>query len=155
MAGVDPSESFQVEWHTWPDVPEKQRPKRLPHAGAIDKDAVEILRTKGWEPIDVRLLPNASDAERGSALKATLEGIRFGTIACEASMQKFLDLEARSLGLTSNRAPADDKPQEDVDKSSLRSIFGEIVEKPPALYRPVKKTGRPPGSKTKKEEEIS
>ena len=141
-----------TDWAAWPEAAADQRPKRLPHTGAIGKDAVEILRAKGWDPIDVRVMPNASDAERGTALKATLEGIRLGTIDVDHKMHKFLLLEAQALGLTSARGPQEDKPKDEVDKTSLKSIFGVMVEKPPALFRETRKTGRPPGSKTKAEE---
>lgn len=83
------------DWDTWPDVPDNLRPKRLPHNGLVDKVAGELLRGKGWDPIDVRLMSANSDAERGMCLKAFLEGVRLGTIEMDFKLQKFLDLEAR------------------------------------------------------------
>lgn len=134
---------------SWPVVPAEQRPKRLPHIGAITESDSAMLQAKGWEPIDVRLMPNATDAERGMSLKATLEGIRLGTIEAEPKIQKFLDLEARALGLTSARGPSEDKPKDEIDKESLSTIFGAMLDTKPTLLKETKKTGRPPGSKTK------
>lgn len=137
-------------WNDWPDVPADQRPKRLPHAGIIGKDAAALMRQKGWDPIDIRLLPNSTDVERGICLKACLEGVRLKTIEADASLQRFLDLEARALGLTSNREQREDKPKDAIDKDSMQTIFeGMLAGKAPELFQPTKKTGRPPGSQNK------
>lgn len=136
-------------WNEWPDVPPDQRPKRLPHAGAIGKSDQDILKEKGWDPVDIRLLPNTTDVQRGEALKACLEGIRLGTIAPDKSVTKFLELEARALGLTTNRPPQEDKPKDSIGKASIGEIFGNLVDKAPQMFQPTRKTGRPPGSKAK------
>lgn len=80
---------------TWPVVPPEQRPKRLFHAGIVDKKADEYLISVGWLPIDVRLLPNETDDEKRYALKAWLEGIRFGTIELDPRLSKWLELESK------------------------------------------------------------
>ena len=140
-------------WEDWPAVPEDQRPKRLPHSTVLRLEDQELLAAKGWRPMDVRLLPNNNDAERGEALKAWLEGIRMGTIEADAKLLRFLDLEARSLGLTSNRAQTDSvRRGGEIDTGSLESIFGGLVDKPPDMFKPNKLTGRPPGSKTRPKE---
>ena len=119
-------------WVEWPDVPQDMRPKRLPHAGSISGDDLTLLEGKGWAPIDVRLMAADSDAQRGSCLKAWLEGIRIGTIKADASLQRFLDLEARALGLTSaTRNPSEERPKDEIDKASLSTIFGEMIKGKP------------------------
>lgn len=152
MAIIDPkvlAASVSV-WASWPDVPVESRPKRLPHAGGISSEEIELLASKGWAPLDVRLMPADSDAQRGSCLKAWLEGIRLGTIEADGKIQRFLDLEARALGLTSaTRNPSEDKPKDEIDKGSLKSIFGDMLKDKPSLLQETKKTGRPPGSKSK------
>lgn len=87
------------EFLHWPEVPEEQRPKKVYHRGLIKPEWAAILHNKGWDPIDVRLLPNATDTDRAEALKAWLEGIRYGTIEADPKQAKWLELEARVYGL--------------------------------------------------------
>jgi len=139
-------------WADWPNVPLEQRPKRLPHSCVLSEDDLELLASKGWQPLDVRLIPNGNDAERGEALKAWLEGIRLGTINADKDLLRFLDLEARALGLTSNRVQNEVARRGEIDVGSLESIFGGLVDKAPAMFKAEKKNGRPPGSKTRPKE---
>lgn len=82
----------------WPEVPENQRPKRLPHRG-LDYNTITHLKSRGWDPQDVRLMPNVTDGDRAEALKAWLEGIRYGTIEADPKAAKWIELESRVYGL--------------------------------------------------------
>lgn len=92
-----------TEFKDWPDVPVDQRPKRLFHRGIVGEWELP-LRVKGWDPVDVRLLPNATDHDRAEALKAWLEGIRYGTIEADPKQAKWLELESRVYGLHAGKA---------------------------------------------------
>lgn len=88
-------EEVDAEFATWPEVPAEQRQKVLYHRGMISEKAAFGLTIKGWKPVDVRLLPNATDDDRRLALKAWLEGLRFGTIELDPKLAKWLELEAK------------------------------------------------------------
>jgi hypothetical protein len=93
----------------WPIVPTEDRPKRLPHTGLVNALDAEQLRAKGWDPQDVRLMPNRTDADRAECLKAYLEGIRLGTIEPNPKLSKFIEAELRTYGLSQGKAPAGPK----------------------------------------------
>jgi len=88
-------DSIDQQFASWPEVPNEQRQKKLFHCGLIGEKAAFGLRIKGWDPIDVRLLPNETDEHRRLALKAWLEGIRLGTIELDPRLAKWLELESK------------------------------------------------------------
>lgn len=95
----------EMDWSTWPDVPEDQRPKELYHNYRLDAEDAGLLMEKGWEPLDVRLLPNKTDADKAESLKACLEGLRMGAIKLQQGIARYIEVEARILGLTSGKTP--------------------------------------------------
>lgn len=92
-----------TEFQHWPEVPKEQRPKRLYHRGII-AGWEPHLTSLGWNVIDVRLLPNATDQDRADSLKCYLEGVRMGTIEAPKELAKWLELEARVYGLHAGKA---------------------------------------------------
>lgn len=84
---------------TWPEAPEEDRPKPLYIREALTVVEVEQLETKGWEVVDVRTMPNKTDADRWASVKATLEGVRAGSITGLTKLDvETLKLEAASVG---------------------------------------------------------
>jgi|TARA_R110002012_G_scaffold58368_1_gene151444 hypothetical protein len=96
-------------WRSWPEAPEDERPKAL----YVSENLPEIVRgwlgsKQGWDIIDVRTMPNKSDADRAEGVKAFLEGVRVGSIEPGKDQLRYLELEAKICGLLSNKSRADD-----------------------------------------------
>ena len=117
-----------MNWDEWPEVPLEQRPKRLPHNLSIGPEDLQALSEKGWAPVDVRLLPNGSDAERAEGLKSYFEGLRLGTIQVKQAIARYVEVEARVLGLTSGKKPSESdgksKGYDGMDFRQLQSRIG-------------------------------
>lgn len=116
----------------FPNVPKAQRPKPLYVDNNVPAEDVKAFKELGWEVIDVRLMPNRSEAVR-----ATLEGIRTGTVAYTKELLGFLQLEARIEKLLLNR-DADEAEEasvfEDGDFDAILS-FGTPIELPEKLIK--------------------
>lgn len=101
-----------------PKVTGKKK-RKIYHAGCVDlSNAAEL----GWEPIDVRLMPNETDDQRRDAVRATLEGIRFGTISADNKQLRALELEARVLGMIGSKAGHDDG-HGDMDDEDVNALL--------------------------------
>lgn len=143
----------QVDFSSWPEVPEAQRPKKLYVNKTLDPLQVLGLLQKGWELVDVRLLPGESDADRAAAVKAWLEGARQGSITVDPKELKHLELEARIVGLIGSREgpsttkdgveEAEETGEADID--AILSFTGAVVKHAPLVRR----AGRPRGSTDK------
>lgn len=111
----------------WPDVPAEMRPKKLFVDMSIEPQELAEFGTKGWFIVDVRLLPNLTDADRAESVKATLEGVRVGSIKCDPRKLKYFELEARVYGLHNTKQASDKVKhkaiEEDVDVTKLFSDF--------------------------------
>lgn len=106
----------------WPDVPAASRPARLYVDQNLSDEAKQAFTVKGWEVVDVRLLPYSSDQERSVAIQAILAGLRVGSIATRTGLREYLELEGKSCGLIGNKEPA--KPQDDVlDRQTMDSLL--------------------------------
>lgn len=104
------------DWNDWPEVPHAQRPKALYHSLLLPQEAINLLKSKGWDPTDVRLMPSDSDSERRLRVRAYLEGLINGTIEVTSpKMYDFIELEAKSCGDVGNKQASIDP------KSSLKS----------------------------------
>ncbi len=110
-----------LDFSNWPVVPQEQRPKKLYYLGQLDGDQGAALIAAGWDPIDVRLLPQTTDDEQVAAIKAWLQGLRLGSIESKAGQVKFAELEGKLYGALSARKVADSGPV--LDKASLESIL--------------------------------
>jgi len=97
------------KWRKWPTAPDEERPKAL-YVYEVLPDVVQgwLQSRQGWKVIDVRTMPNGSDADRAEGVKAFLEGVRIGSIEPDKDQLKYLELEARICGLLSNKTRADD-----------------------------------------------
>jgi hypothetical protein len=123
--------SLAVLSEEFPEVPEKLRPKKLPHMG-LTSDDQKKLEEKGWILVDVRLIGEDSDGDRAEAVKLFLEGIRLGSIAPDSTILRFLELEAKVYGLTAGKASATKSgPLSTTEEGSLAEILGSFgADKP-------------------------
>jgi hypothetical protein len=144
----------------WPEVPPAMRPKKLPHHG-LDKATIDALKNLGWDPQDVRLLPNITDGDRAEALKAWLEGIRYGTIIMDPKAAKWLELESRVYGLhagkgvTGTKSSSLDGSLSDSDDNYVDIMLQFGNDKPwtTTADQKAENTKRKPGRTPKKYEE--
>jgi hypothetical protein len=98
-----------MDINEFPEVPAEMRPKVLYHTLALGEAELSLLRSKGWTPTDVRLLPANTDSERSTRVKAYLEGLMYGTIELTNSkMFDILELEAKSCGDIGNKTSQGD-----------------------------------------------
>ena len=58
------------------------------------------MQALGWTPVDLRLEDNGTDGDRANVLKEYFLGVRLGTIDPDPKLLRFLDLEARTYGLS-------------------------------------------------------
>ena len=129
----------------WPEVPEHFRPKTLPHEGQFDAGAEEVLRVRGWEPVDVRFI----DGPQAVALR--LEGAILGTIQVDRNQMGNLELAAKIYGLTSTRGARleDSKGLKKETVDDILGFFEDAAEKNNVKLpeKPKKnKGGRPKGA---------
>lgn len=144
---------FDSAWEDWPNVPETQKDKRLPHVGEIDESGAAVLSSKGWNPIDVRIMPSANDHDKAEQVKAWLEGVRLGVIEPDPKILKFVELEARTYGLLNSKGPSEKKPKKSLkDKKALEDILGIGIGEPKEVLGLHERGsgGRPKGSTTVK-----
>jgi len=115
---------FDIESFDFADWPETPQSKRIYHNGLIDNKNAALLAKKNWIVVDVRLLPSASDSERADALKAWLEGIRFGTIEIDKDQLQSFQLEAKIYGLINQRnSTSTGEKLDKATKQTLDSLF--------------------------------
>lgn len=97
------------KWRKWPAASPEERPKSLYVAETLPDAAVDwLLDSQGWRVVDVRVMPNATDADRAEGVKSFLEGVRVGSIEPQLDQLRYLELEAKICGLLSNKSRADD-----------------------------------------------
>jgi hypothetical protein len=88
-----------IDVATWPEAPIEERPKPLYVDETLADIDIATLSARGWVVIDVRSMPNKSDADRLAGLKAKLEGIRLGSITAPTkNALDTLKLEASVVG---------------------------------------------------------
>lgn len=112
-------------------MPKESRPKSLYVNQPLGPEDQAGLIDKGWQTIDVRVLPNKSDNDKATTLKAWLEGVRQGSIILDKDIIKLIELEARTYGLvgqkTIEKPRSTDDAQDTVDElldmfSSKRAV---------------------------------
>lgn len=106
-------------FEAWPEVPPEQRPQRLYVNEAPDQVARISLEALGWQVVDVRVLPNRTDADRIEAWRCYLEGVRLGSIQVDPKLKPFIELEAKSHG----KSVAVKAKDEDEDVDAILASF--------------------------------
>lgn len=92
-----------IDLLTFPEVPLENRPQCIYIDYLLDAETVEAMRGRGYQVIDVRSLPNATDGDRAESVKAHLQGVRQRTILPTEGAIRYIELEARIYGLLDNK----------------------------------------------------
>ena len=114
-----------IDWTLWPSVPQAKRQKKLFLASTLTEAQAATLTAKGWDLVDIRLLPAETDEERGAGLKACLEGIRLGSIVATDGVAKYIELEAKIYGLLSQKEQVTTKQLDAATLQELLSVGAE------------------------------
>lgn len=126
---------------SWPRVPKQEFGKKPLYVGEnLTSEDEDVLAQLGWKVVDVRLLPNDTDADRAMAVKSWLEGFRQGSIEVTPRRLEAIELEAKvyklltqkeSLALDTKGALTDDAFELLAGMSTNRTTFnlGELTEK--------------------------
>lgn len=138
-----------IDFQDWP-APEQPGQKLYVAAGTLDSKPV--LQAAGWLVVDVRTLPNHSDAARAESLRCWLEGLRVGSIESNNALLKVLELEAKTLGVLNTKTASDSSktktqeldPLEALNFKSARAFKGTYLEG--AENAAGKRAGRPRGT---------
>ncbi len=109
----------------------------------VPVDVASALQERGWDVVDVRTL-----ADPAKALKGRLDGVRQGSIQADQTALKFMELEARTLGLvgTKDQVRTDAPKPEGVEAllSSLSGTMDSYTARTPVVIQ--KATGRQTGT---------
>lgn len=88
----------------------------------VSPEVEQEISVRGWEVQDIRLLPSESEIERSLVVKATLDGVRMGTITLTMVQLRILELEAKITGLLAiKEVPTEEGPR--VDTKSLAELL--------------------------------
>jgi hypothetical protein len=117
----DSTHDQTIDWLSYPQVPESQRPRPLYHTSHINTSTITALKNKGWEPTDCRLMPDNDLNQRATAVLAWLSGVRMGSIIPELGQAKFIEMEMRCCGLYIGKQQATKK--DDIEDDDLESIL--------------------------------
>ena len=120
-----------LDANNWPLVPKQMRPKPLYITSVLPAEDEIALRTKGWDPQDLRLWPNTTMSERQALVLAWLEGLRVASIQPTNRIFDTLELEARTCGLT-NLKSVPDKPK-DLSQETIETILNIKNKRPERL----------------------
>lgn len=109
-----------------PYVAKEQRPKPLYIATSLTHEEEEKAGSKGWMPIDVRLMPSEQTADRIKTCFAFLEGHRQGSISLSKLQLDSIELELRACGqLAANKAPPEGK-KDDLSKKEIDEVLSGV-----------------------------
>lgn len=112
---------MELDINDWPNVPQNQQPRKFWTNQNIDDIEKMALQDKGWEVVDVRLMPETTDQERQEVVRAYLWGVTNGTIPNTKALLDVLDLKAKACGLVGNKEASLEKPK--MDKSQLDTLL--------------------------------
>lgn len=142
----------------WPDVPAGvPRPRPIYVDYRVDPYVLDEVSKRGWLVKDVRTIE-----DRAKSLEGVLEGVRLGSIVRDYRDVKFLETEARILGLvgSKDRKPDEKESETRRDVQSLLSMLGGKGESTTGdpegnefgiqAVELKKRLGRPKGSRNKK-----
>ena len=104
----------------FPELP--YRGRRVYVCG-LDPLSAEVLRERGYEPVEVNTLPRTDDGETADYLNAKLQGIEEGSIAADDETRKLLELQMRALGLLDKRSVSM-RLSVRAEASTIEDLFG-------------------------------
>ena len=103
----------------WPIV--KGKDLRALYVNNLEPEEIQgEMQERGWQVIDVRIMPCDTMTDRQKVVLAWLEGIRQQTITPGPKMLDFLDLEAQITGLKTGKQQTESKK---VEKSTMDSLL--------------------------------
>lgn len=70
----------------------------------LDGLSADVLRERGYEPVEINTLSRDDDGEVAEYLHAKLQGIEEGSIEADDETRKLIELEMRSLGMLDKRS---------------------------------------------------
>jgi hypothetical protein len=114
---------------SWPLVPKDQQPKPLYLAEVLEPADEELLRDRGWRPMDVRLLAGKTLPERQARCLAWFEGLMAGSIDKAASNLAILELEAKACGLTSLKELPKEEDDGKLKEETIDEILGQVTSR--------------------------
>lgn len=120
---------FDVE--SWPIVPDGAGSRRRFYTNLpLSMEQTLALQNRGWDVIDVRLLPEDTDAERQTCVRAWLWGLNNGTISPpNPKIYDILDLKAKACGLVGNKEASQDVGK--VNKDDLQQLLNVGITRVP------------------------
>lgn len=93
---------MDVDFTNFPDLPNES--SRTLYVRGLERDEEALLRTKGYNPVDVLSLPRNTDSDNRHAIMCWITGMAEGSICMDAERRKTLELEARAYGMLINRS---------------------------------------------------
>jgi hypothetical protein len=127
---------LEIDVESWPIVPSEQRPKKFYTSQNLNIEEIANLSEKGWQVVDVRLMPETDDRERQEGVRAWLWGLTNGTIPNTKAILDVLDLRAKACGLVGNKEAALEKPK--MEKAELDGLLDVGVNRLRDLATPKK-----------------
>lgn len=110
----------------WPEVPVESRPRKLFVNELVDKSVSVILSARGWQVVDVRILPGDNDVERSEAVQATLSGARTGSIILSSQQLRGVEIAARACGLVGNKETVAPEAIEDTTSADVMDLLSSF-----------------------------
>lgn len=116
----------------WPKVPgfDPENPRNdamryLYHQSNLTERQIEELEAKGWVPIDVRLMPDDDDADKKAQIKATMAGVRQGSIELNTTQLRMLSEEMKVFKLNKgDEAEVEVNMQDSEDLEQILELTG-------------------------------
>ena len=112
-----------IDLLTFPEVPLDRRPQKIYIDYFLDSATVETLNGRGYQVIDVRSLPNATDGDRAEDVKAHLQGIRLRTLLPTEGAVRYIELEAKIYGLLDTKKRSN-TPDTQLTEDILENLKG-------------------------------
>lgn len=82
-----------------PPLPEGAARRRVYVDESLDDDMVALLKGRGWDVIDLRLMPRTTTGDKIAVLQSTLEAVNFGSITRTKDQLKMIEAEGRLYGV--------------------------------------------------------
>lgn len=120
-----------------PENPRTEDMRYVFHMTNLTPEQIEELEDKGWVPVDVRLMPDDTDDDKRAQIKATLSGIRHGSIEFNSTQMRMLSEEMKIFKLNKGEEASTDvqDPAEAEDLEAILELTGNSPQAKIALRR--------------------
>lgn len=113
-----------------PDDPQNESMRYVFHQTNLRADQIEALAAKGWVAVDVRLMPDENDRDQRDRIKATLAGVRQGSIELSNVQLRALAEEMKIFKL--NKGDEEDLEMDLSESEDLEQILDLTGNSPAA-----------------------